>query len=100
MRKRRHGFAGSRCGPTISISLSPGYYPVLIRCAIHAAPSSSSNPVHAVVSFRDILDPGDADKQWLAGLKEKKGQLEEIVRELPNSAEARTASSMLELLAR
>lgn len=80
-----------------TLSLAAGHYPLLIKSSIQTLPDFIKK-VGVVVTFRDIPDPRDRLKVWLADVRKKRARLEEVVRELPDSAESRTAAAMLKFL--
>ena len=80
--------------PGDRVRLPAGHYPVLLRADLTVVPPFVKKIV-ASLRLRDIEDPGKAHAEWLAHVGEARPRLEEILRELPGSAEARRARLFL-----
>ena len=78
--------------------LTQGYYPVLIGVELGAIPPFVKR-VGASFRLRDTDDPNETYSAWLATVTEARPRLEEIVRDLPGSEEARRAKLILDALA-
>ncbi len=76
------------------VRLRPGPYPVLMRVEVGAVPPFITR-MTAGVRLRDTADPNAAYGDWLAAVEDARPRLEEVVRELPGSAEARSAALLL-----
>ena len=79
------------------LRLVPGHYPVLLAAEIAKVPPFIAKAL-AGCRLRDVEDPNVAYATWRATVAEARPRLEEVVRELPDTAEARSARAILESL--
>ena len=93
----RAWIAGRPVAPGAALRLAPGYYPLLLRAEIAVVPPFVKSLV-ASARLRDTKDPNKAYPEWLAVVAEARPRLEEILRDLPGSAEARQAKLILRSL--
>jgi hypothetical protein len=80
-----------------TLRLQPGHYPVLVRVPVAVLPPFVTK-MGVTLSFRELSDPDAAYREWLEDVRSKRERLDEIVRELPNTDEARTAASLVGFL--
>ena len=89
--------AGEPVRPGAKLRLAAGgYYPVLLRSEVATVPPFLK--VAARFALRDIPEPNRVYGEWLAKVAESRPALEEVLRDLPGSSEARRAKMILKSL--
>jgi hypothetical protein len=89
--------AGKLVRPGAAVRLAGGgYYPVLMRSHVGRVPAFLKPA--AGFRLRDVPDPGRAYAEWLGKVAEARPALEEVLRDVPGSAEARRVKLLLGLL--
>ncbi len=75
------------------VRLAPGHHAILIQMEIGVIPTF----VKQVISFRlrDVQDPSQAYTDWLKEMQIARPRLEQIIEDIPRTAEARAASLVL-----
>jgi hypothetical protein len=71
-----------------TIRIQRGYYPIMVVSRIAAQPAA---PLRLKLTFEE----SEAFRKWKPMLKDFREPLQEIVRDLPGSEQARTAQAML-----
>jgi hypothetical protein len=76
------------------LRLAPGYHPLVLEVELGTLPPFVTQ-MAARFFLRDIPDPNRAYPEWQATIREARPRLEEILREVPGTDEARSAALLL-----